>query len=161
MLGETRMKNHSLNLMAFTCIFVLSSLSCAQIHSPSQFLNGFSLGETIERMNVEEIDVSSVSYSQTATAGNPSSHRRDFDVAITIKEEKTESFDERDFLTRLKGRIVQEAHDSGITVSGNGEGNNTFHVDYKNKKHHGGIEVIGVRTDKNNYRVWCVIRELA
>ena len=109
----------------------------------------------------KEIDVSSVSYSQTATAGNPSSHRRDFDVAITIKEEKTESFDERDFLTRLKGRIVQEAHDSGITVSGNGEGNNTFHVDYQNKKHHGGIEVIGVRTDKTNYRLWCVIRELA
>lgn len=155
------MKNHSLRLITFVCMFILCSVSCARIDSPSKFLNSFSLGETIKRMNVEEIDVSSVSYSQTATAGSPSSHRRDFDVAIAIKEQKTEGFDERGFLAKLKERIVQEAHDSGVTIYGNGEGNDTFHVDYKNKKHRGGIEVIGVRTEKNKYRVWCVIRELA
>jgi len=112
-------------------------------------------------MNVEEIDVSSVSYSQTATAGNPSSHRRDFDIEIAIKEQKTESFNEKAFLVKLKERIVQEANNSGVTISGNGEGNDTFHIDYQNKKHQGGIEVIGVRTEKNKYRLWCIIRELA
>jgi len=155
------MKNHSLRLITFVCMFILCSVSCAKIHSPSQFLNSFSLGETIERMNVEEIDVSSASHFQTATAGNPSPHRRDFDVAIAIKEQKTESFDERGFLVKLKERIVQEARDSGVRIYGGGEGGDTFYVNYENGKHQGGIEVIGVRTEKNKYRVWCVIRELA
>jgi hypothetical protein len=155
------MKNHSLRLISFVCMFIFCSLSCATIHSPSQFLNRFSLGETIKRMNLEEIDVSSVSALSTAAARNPSSHRRDFDVTIVIKEPKTESFDERHFLLKLKERIVQEARDSGVTVYGMGEGGDTFHVDYQNKKHQGGIEVIGVRMEKDKYRVWCIIRELA
>jgi hypothetical protein len=155
------MKNHSLRLITFVCMFILCFVSCSKINSPSQFVNSFSLGETIKRMNVEEIDVSSASYTQTASAGNPSSHRRDFDVTMAIKEPKTESFDEQGFLAKLKARIVQEAKDSGVRVSGEGQGGDTFHVEYQNKNYHGGIEVIGVRTEKNKYRVWCVIRELA
>ena len=155
------MKNHSLSLITFVCMSILCFVSCSKINSPSQFVNSFSLGETIKRMNVEEIDVSSVSDTQTASAGNPSSHRRDFDVTMAIKEQKTESFDERGFLAKLEARIVQEAQDSGVRVSGGGKGDDTFHINYQNKEHQGGIEVVGVRTEKNKYRVWCVIRELA
>ena len=54
-----------------------------------------------------------------------------------------------------------EARESGVTVSGNGDAGDNFYVDYQNEKHQGGIEVIGIRTEKNKYRVWCVIREVA
>jgi hypothetical protein len=155
MLEANHMKDH---ILIFVCMFILCSVSCTKTHSRSQFLNNFSLGETIKRINVEATDVSSLS---TATGGNPSSHRREFDVEITIKGAKTESFDEQGFLGKLKELIVQEAGDSGSTVSGVGGGGDTFHVDYQNEKHRGGIDVIGVRTEKNKYRVWCVIRELA
>ena len=155
------MRNHLFRLIIFMSILILCSISCSKIHSPSRFLNSFSLSETIKRMNLQEINLSSDSMSSTASAGDPSPYRQAFNLEIIIKEEKADGFDERGFLAKLEEKIKQEALDSGVKVYGGGHGGDSFHINYHNGKHDGGIEVIGVRTEKNKYRMWCIIRELA
>ncbi len=155
------MKNYLFRLVVFVTILILCSISCSKINSPSNFLTSFSLGETIKRMNVQGIDASSGSMSSTASAGNPSSHRRDFDMRVFIEESIADGFDEAGFLANLQEKITQEANASDVKVSGGGSGDNSFHINYHSGKHNGGIEVIGARAERNRYRVWCIIRELA
>jgi hypothetical protein len=155
------MKNYLFRWTACITLLIPCSISCSKIHPPSNFLNSFSLGETIKRMNVEGIDLSSAAMSSSASAGDPSPHRRDFNLQMTIKDSMADSFDERAFLAKLQEKITQEAQDSGVQVAGGGSSNDSFDINYHNGKHEGGIDVIGVRTEKNQYKVWCIIRELA
>ena len=97
------MKTHFRSLIVLGCMAICCSMSCSKIQPSTQFLSRFSLGETIKHLNVEDIDVSSVSAGGTLAAGNPSSHRRDFDVALTIKEPKVESFDEAKVFSKVEG----------------------------------------------------------
>lgn len=155
------MKNHLFRWIVWFNLLITCSISCSKIHPPSNFLNGFSPAETIKRMNVEGIDLSSAAGSSEASAGDPSPHRREFNLEMTIKESMADSFDERAFLTKLQEKITQEAKDSGVNVAGGGNSNDSFDIHYHNGKDDGGIDVIGVRTEKNKYKVWCIIRELA
>lgn len=155
------MKNHSVKWIVYITLLIPCSMSCSKIHQPSNFLNGFSLGETIKRMNVEGIDLSSAAGSSEASAGDPSPHRREFKLDMTIKESMADSFDERAFLTKLQKNITQEVENSGANVAGGGTTDDSFDIHYHNGKDDGGIDVIGVRTEKNKYKVWCIIRELA
>lgn len=160
------MKNHLFRLIIFVTVLTPCSISCSKINSPSNFLNSFSLGETIKRLNVQGIDLSTGSVSSSASAGDPSPYRHEFDQEIIIQQPMVDRFDEIAFLAKLQEEITQEAADSGVKVNGGGtltsdQGGNSFHINYHSGKHYGGIEVIGVRTEKNKYRVWCIIRELA
>jgi len=102
------MKTQSLTATILVSILLLSIPSCSQVKSPSTFLTSFSLSETIKRMNMQEINVTSHDASGTASAGNPSSHRRDFDVMIDITDPAADSFNEKRFLDRLEQLIAQE-----------------------------------------------------
>lgn len=155
------MKHYLFRGMIYVAILFPCLISCSRINPPSNFLNTFSPGETIKRMNQQGITPSSSSMSSTASAGEPSPHRHDFHLKMIIKESMAGSFDERDFLAKLNEKITQEVVDSGAKVLGGGNGNDCFHIDYGQGKQNGGIEVIGVRTEKNKYEVWCIIRELA
>lgn len=155
------MKNYAFRSIVAITLLIPCSISCSKIHPPSNFLNSFSPGETIKRMNVEGIDFSSSTGSSSASAGDPSPHRREFALAMKIKESIAESFDEKAFLTQLQEKITKEAEDAGIDIAGGGNSNDSFYIHYHNGKDDGGIDVIGVRTEKNRYRVWCIIRELA
>lgn len=112
-------------------------------------------------MKVQGIGRPSGSTSSTASAGDPSPYRHEFELVIIIPESMVDRFDEGAFLAKLKEQIKQEATDSDVKVDGGGSGGDSFHIDYHSGKHNGGIEVIGVRTAKDKYRVWCIIRELA
>jgi hypothetical protein len=157
----THMKDRLFTLIIFITIVMICSVSCSKIHSPSEFLTRFSLNETIKRMNVGALEISSAGNSQSASGGNPSKHRRDYDMYIQIKEERSGGFNENGFLAMLKQQIELEATNSGVRISGGGSANDAFHIDYNNGKHEGGIEVIALRIENNKYRVWCIIRELS
>lgn len=138
-------------------------MSCSRIISPSNFLERFSFDDTIKELNGSGLRLSiSGSGTTQASAGDPSPHRREVISEYEINETVGESFDERTFLDRLSEAIQQQARNSGAKINGSGKiGGETFYINYKNGSHVGGVDVIGIRTGKNKYKMWCVIRELA
>ncbi|HYP28826.1 MAG TPA: hypothetical protein VE262_19090 [Blastocatellia bacterium] len=152
------MKIYSFRLIIFVTVSIPCYVACSRINSPSNFLSSFSLIETIKRMNVQGTEVTPGS--TTASVGDLSPFRHDFDLEVIIEESMADRFDEDGFLSRLKEEITREVNNSCVKVNGSGSGNNNFNIDYHTGKHHGWVEVIGARTEKNKYRVWCIIREI-
>jgi hypothetical protein len=155
------MKNSLPRWIICVTMLVPCFISCSTMHPPGRFLNSFSLGETIQRINPQGIDPSSSSMSSSASAGDPSPYRHEFHLKMIIQQPEAGNFDGRDFLAKLQEQITQEAAASGVKVSGGGSSGEGFHLDYQDGEHAGGVEVIGVRTEVNKYEVWCIIRELA
>jgi hypothetical protein len=112
-------------------------------------------------MNVQEIEPSSGEASSTMSSGDSIPHRHAFTEELIIKGSMPDKFDERGFLTKLQEKITQNAVDSKLKVYGGGSSGDGFHMNYYNADREGGIDVIGVRTEKNKYKVWCIVRELA
>jgi hypothetical protein len=155
------MKNSLFRWIICVTVLMPCFISCSKMHPPSRFLNSFSLDETIKRMNLQGIAPSSASMSSSASAGDPSPYRHEFHLEMIIPQPVAGNFDEQDFLAKLQQQITQEAAASGVKVSGDGSSEGDFYIDYRDGEHNGGVEVIGVRTEGNEYEVWCIIRELA
>jgi hypothetical protein len=92
------MNNYLCKKILFVAILILSSASCSKIHPPSNFLNSFSLFETVKRMNLEGVGLPSESVGTTASVGDPSPHRREFNLQLVIEGSEADRFDERGFL---------------------------------------------------------------
>ena len=151
--------------LSFTILLIISlicSVSCrSQMESPSSFLKSFSLAETVKRMNVAEVGILSGGLSGTTSAGTPTSRRNEYDDLFNIVESKIENFDESDFLAKLNQQLGNEISNAGLKITGSGSGADSFHIEYGSSQFKGGIDVIGIRAEKDKYRVWCVVRELA
>jgi hypothetical protein len=111
-------------------------------------------------MNLAEVDIMSVGMTRGTSAGVPASQRQENDDLFTIVESKTDNFDAQHFLLKLQQQLIQEVSNSGLKTSGGGGGGDTFHIEYESAEFKGGIDVIGIRAEKDKYRVWCVVREL-
>ena len=156
------MKKLTLTFTILLIISLICSVSCrSRMESPSPFLKSFSLAETVKRMNVAEVGILSADSSATASAGAPTSRRKEYDDLFTIVESKIENFDERYFLLKLNQQLGNEISNSGLRITGSGTGGDSFHIDYESSQFKGVIDVIGIRAEKDKYRVWCVVRELA
>ena len=156
------MKTLTLSFTILLSISLICSVSCrSQMKSPSPFLESFSLAETVKRMNVAEVGILSGGSSGGTSAGAPTSRRKEYDDLFNIVESKIENFDESDFLSKLNLQLGNEISNAGLKITGSGTGGDSFHIDYEGSQFKGGIDVIGIRTEKDKYRVWCVVRELA
>ena len=156
------MKKLTLSFTILLIISLICSVSCrSQMESPSPFLKSFSLAETVKRMNVAEVGILSEGSLATASAGAPTSRRNEYDDLFTIVESKIENFDERYFLLKLNQQLGNEISNAGLKITGGGTGGDSFHIEYESSQFKGGIDVIGIRAEKDKYRVWCVVRELA
>lgn len=157
------MKKLTLSFTILLIISLICSVSCrSRMESPSRFLKSFSLVETVKRMNVAEVGLLSAGSSGgAASAGAPTSRRKEYDELFNIVESKIENFDESDFLAKLNQQLGNEISNAGLNITGRGSGGDSFHIDYESSQFKGGIDVIGIRAEKDQYRVWCVVRELA
>jgi hypothetical protein len=156
------MKKDSFSFTILLIISLTCSVSChSNMESPSPFLRNFSLVETVRRMNFADFGTMSAGLSGGSSAGAPTSRRNESDYLFTIVESKIENFDERDFLLKLKQQVSNEVSNAGLRVTGGGGSGDTFHIEYESTQFKGGIDIIGIRAEKDKYRVWCVVRELA
>ena len=131
------------------------------MESPSPFLKSFSLAGTVKRMNITEVGILSGGSSGGTSASAPTSWRKEYDDLFTIVESKIENFDESDFLAKLNLQLGNEISNAGLKITGRGTGGDSFHIEYESSQFKGGVDVIGIRAEKDKYRVWCVVRELA
>src|SRR5205085_8711166 len=161
MMEATFMKNNLIRGRIAVTLLIPCFLSCSKMNPPSRFLNNFSLGETIKQMNLQGIELPSGETTKTASAGDPSPYRNVFHLSMIIPDSMAGKFDERDFLAKLEEKIRREVVDTGSKISGGGGSEGNFHIEYENGKQKGGIEVIGVRSERTGYELWCIIRELA
>ena len=156
------MKKLTLSFTILLIISLICSVSCrSKMESPSPFLKSFSLAGTVKRMNVAEVDILSGGSSGATSAGAPTSRRSEYDDLFNIVESKIENFDESDFLSKLNLQLGNEISNAGLKITGGGSGSDSFHIEYESSQFKGGIDVIGIRAEKDKYRVWCVVRELA
>lgn len=159
------MKRISLSLTILLLISLTGSLSChGKMEAPSQFLQSFSLAKTIERMNVQELRFMNFDVGQTQSVGPPTSLRRESDSLFTIVESKIENFDDSAILSQLRDNVSQEISNAGLKVTGDGSTaggiGRSFNIEYESSEFKGAIDVIGVRTAKDQYRLWCLVREI-
>jgi hypothetical protein len=155
------MTRYCLSLVVLGVVLTGCLTSCSKIHPSSNFMGRFSLDEAIKEIHTPYLKPSSGSGVSGASAGEPSPHRREFNKVFDIEESKPGIFDERAFLDKLREKIYQKARDAGVKVNSSGISGDSFNFDYHDEGHYGGVDVIGVRTAKDKYKVWCVIREFA
>lgn len=160
------MKSQSFSFTILLIISLISSVSCdSKVNSPSPFLRNFSLVETVRRMNLAEVGIVSPGPSERSSTAGPTSQRQENDALFTIVESKTENFDEERFLLKLHQQLTEEVSNSGLRITSAGGGAYTFHIEYspefkgKSVQFRGSVDVIGIRAEKDKYRVWCLVRE--
>jgi len=155
------MKRASFSVTILLLISLSGSHSCgSKMTYPSKFLLGFSLAKTVEGMNLKELGIEYASGSVTTSMGQPIYHRQEKDSVFTIKDSKIDTFDEGRFLSQLRENLSQQINDAGLKIMGGGSGSGgTFDIEYQSAQFKGALDLIGIRTAKDKFRVWCVVRE--
>jgi hypothetical protein len=150
-------------LFSILMMTVIALTGCSDpMHPSGRFFSAFSLGETIKRMNVPELEPSGGSGSgASTTAGDPTPHRKEFDQEFRIKDTPGSRFDEHSFLVKLQTAIKQEAQSANVHLTDGGSAGERFHIGYQDGGNQGAVEVIGARVEKDRYKIWCVVRELS
>ena len=155
------MKRASFTVTILLLISLTGSLSCSrQMQYPSKFLMTFSLPKTIEGLNLHELGLMDSDGTSTTSIGPPVYHRRETDSFFTIDSSRIDTFDDARFLSQLRDKLEQQIRDAGLKVMGGGNSSGgTFDIEYQSAQFKGALDLIGVRTAKDKYRVWCVVRE--
>ena len=155
------MKRASFSFTILLLVSLTGSLSCgSKMQYPSKFLTTFSLAKTIEGMNLHELGLMYADTASTTSIGPPIYHRQEKDSLFTIENSRIDTFDEARFLSELREKLSQQIGDAGLKVMGGGtSGGGTFDIEYQSAQFRGAIDLIGIRTAKDKYRVWCVVRE--
>lgn len=136
--------------------------SCQHQEKPeSVFFRDFSLGATVEEINLGQLQPEEGGGSVSTSVGETTERRRDFNLEYLIDKQNSRRFNEGIFLDNLKVQIAKKIGENDVRVSSAGSNNDGFHFDYSNDENKGSIEVIGAKVEGNKYKLWCVIRESA
>lgn len=155
------MKQASFSFTILLLILLTGSLSCAsKMQYPSEFLLTFSLDKTVEGMDLHELGLNHSDTASTTSIGPPIYHRQEKDSLFTIDNAKLDTFDDARFLSQLREKLSQQIVNAGLKVRGGGNSSlGTFDIEYESAQFRGAIDLIGIRTARDKYRVWCVVRE--
>ena len=154
--------------VAFTAIVVSAAYSINQGKSPhmqeSKLFSHFSLDVIIKRIPKAGLElpasISTSSSGGVAGEGEISSYRKDSALICQIHVEEG-SFDESSFMEKLKAEVEKEVRKNGARITGGGESDSDFHVDYRLGNINGYIDVIGMRGERNSYKLIYVMREIS
>jgi len=149
----------------FTILLLISltgSLSCnRKVQYPSKFLLNFSLDKTVAAMDLHELGLMYADVSSTMSIGPPIYHRQEKDSYFTIDNSRIDTFDDARFLSQLREKLSRQIEAAGLKVTGGGTSSaGTFDIEYQSAQFKGNLDLIGIRTARDKYRVWCVVREL-
>ena len=143
-------------------MIVIALAACSDpMHPSGRFFNAFSLGNTVNRLNVSELQHSYTSGSGGSSAGDPTPYRKGFVQEFRIKDPAGSRFDEQEFLRKLRMAIDQEVRDSNVNLTGQGTSGDSFYINYQDGENNGAVEVMAARVENDRYKIWCVVRELS
>lgn len=152
----------------FVYLIVIGSIlfcSCQnqpKTESATDFYQEFNLAETVEKINVSQLQSSGGGGgSSTTLSGGTIEYRRDFSIVYYVNEQDGERFDEKKFFNELKFEIENKGVEAGIQVYSKGSGEGSFYFNYWKDKNKGWLEVVSARLEGNKYKLWCVMREEA
>jgi hypothetical protein len=132
-----------------------------QYHPSGRFFSAFSLGETVKRLNVPELEASGTLSPSDTSPGEPTRYRKEFVMEFRIKDTPGSRFDEHSFLLKLVTAIEEEARNANVRFAGGGRIGESFNISYQDGGNHGAVEVIGARLENDRYKIWCIVRELS
>ena len=150
--------------VAFTAIVVSACHSTTPHTQQSKLFTHFSLDGIIKRMPNAGIELpASIPIGSSGGVGGEgeiSSYRKNSTLSCQIHIEEV-GFDESSFMRKLKAEVEKEITSNGAKIAGSGESNSDFHVDYRLGHINGLIDVIGMRGERNSYKLTYVMREIS
>lgn len=150
--------------VAFVAISVSACRSATPHTQQSRLLTNFSLDGIIKKMPNAGIELpASIPIGGSggvAGEGEISSYRKDSTLSCQIHIEEV-GFDELNFMMKLKAEVEKEITSYGAKIAGSGESNSDFHFDYRLGNINGFIDVIGIRGERNSYKLTYVMREIS
>ena len=150
--------------ISFTTIVVSGCHSTTPHTQQSNLFTHFSLDRIIEKMPNSGIElpasIPSGGSGGVAGEGEISSYRKDSTLNCQIPTEEV-GFDESSFMRKLKAEVENEITSNGAKITGSGESDSDFYVDYRLGSINGLIDVIGMRGERNTYKLTYVMREIS
>ena len=150
-------------LFALVATVIALFLCCCQnSRKPETVLfQDFNLGEIVEKLNIAQLQPETGGHGSSASIGETTELRRDFNLEYLLNEENKGRIDETDFLNNLKTRVAEKINASGARTDGSGSSSDSFYFNYSKDENKGFIEIIGARVEGNKYKLWCIVRESA
>jgi len=128
----------------------------------SKFYREFSLSDTINRIPTKDLQCSGT----FSTSDSSSSTKDKIDVftkqsALNCELRPGGSFDEENFMNKLKTEIEKEMISSGVKVGGLGIFGSAFYYDYEGDNTYGWIDVVVMKGEGSCYRFSYTLREIS
>ena len=128
----------------------------------SKFYREFSLSDTITRIPAEDLQCSRT----FGTSDSSSSTKDKLDVftkqsALNCQLKQGGSFDEADFMNKLKAEIEKEIISSGVKVGDIGIFGSAFYYGYEGDSTYGWIDVVVMKGEGSCYRFSYTLREIS
>src|SRR5262249_44774028 len=100
---------------------VIALTGCSTPMYPSgRFFSAFSLGDTVKRLAVPELETPGASISTGSSSGDPTPYRKEFFQEFRIKDKPGSRFDAQSFLLKLETAIKQEAQSANVHLTSGG-----------------------------------------
>ncbi len=148
-------------ILVSACRFT-SNQSTPQQILRSKFYTEFSLYNTINRIPTKTLQCSGT----FGTSDGGVSAKDKMDVftqqsALNCQVKEGESFDEADFMNKLKAEIEKEIISSGVRVGGAGVFGSAFYYGYEGDNTYGWIDVVVMKGEGSRYRFSYTLREIS
>jgi len=157
------MKYFLFNIIIAGCALLLCACqySGKTDKTETAFFRNFNLGATVEQMNVAQLQPHIGDDILVASIGETAERRRSIYLEYLLDEQDGEQFDESIFLNELKAKVAEQISDADVRASGTGTINDGFYFNYSTDKTRGSVDVIGAKVEKNRYKLWCTVLEIA
>ena len=157
------MKHLLFNIIVAGCALFLCACQYSDKTDKTEtaFFHNFNLGATVEQMNVPQLQPHIGGSGFVASIGKTAERRRNIYFEYLLDEQSGEQFDESIFLNELKAKVAEQISAADVRASGTGTINDGFYIDYSTDETRGSVDVIGAKVEKNRYKLWCTVLEIA
>ena len=157
------MKHLLFNIIVAGCALFLCACQYSDKTDKTEtaFFHNFNLGATVEQMNVPQLQPHIGGGGYVASIGETAERRRNIYLEYLLDEQSGEQFDESIFLNKLKAKVAEQISNADVRTIGTGGINDGFYFSYSTDETRGSVDVIGAKVEKNRYKLWCTVLEIA